>query len=88
MPTQAIIDRIRKCIALAASPNPAEAAAATEMASKLKKIHGLQDAQIEPEKVTDCQFSPTDKVDKALMLQLAASIVRAQFAEVAQEAVA
>lgn len=53
-----IIDRIRKCLALARSPEPHEAAAALRQAQKLMELHGISpdDARLSDvrEKPTDC----------------------------------
>ena len=65
-----LIDKIRKCLALSASPEPHEAAAALRQAQKLAAAHGVTDAELglasyASEKV-DCPLQAGKKLPETL----------------------
>lgn len=49
-----VMDKIRKCLALASSSNPHEAAAALRQAQKLMELHGITESQVQAAKASEC----------------------------------
>ncbi len=53
-PRARVMDKIRKCLALASSSNPHEAAAAIRQAQKLMELHGITESQVQAAKASEC----------------------------------
>lgn len=68
------LEKIKKCLALAASDNPNEAAAAMRQAQKLMEAFGLRDVDIEMSEVTEARCAAKTKSHAAWETLLAHAI--------------
>lgn len=65
MSKEKIIDKIRKCLALSASSNEHEAAAALRQAKKLMEAHGVTDLDIDAAEAQECRTKASAKTKPA-----------------------
>lgn len=67
-PMDRILDKIKKCLALAASDNPGEAAAALRQAKKLMDKHGITESQVKLADVKSVETKSPPARDRASRL--------------------
>lgn len=66
-----ILNKIKKCLALSQSPEPAEAAAAMRQAQKLMEMHGISQADLGRADVGECEVKSKVSVSKIKDWELA-----------------
>lgn len=67
---QNVLDRIRKCLALAASPNPGEAETAMAHARKLMEKYGIEKADLELSEIGETEDIKASHLNSAWMASL------------------
>ena len=68
------IDKIRKCLALASSPVPAEAAAALRQAQRLAELHGIEMQEATAVKIVDVSIGDGGAWEQQLGLAVAQTL--------------
>lgn len=64
MDREKILDKIKKCLALSQSPEPAEAAAALRQAQKLMELHGISAAEMAQAEVGEAELKSAVSVSR------------------------
>ncbi len=67
---QNVLDRIRKCLALAASPNPGEAETAMAHARKLMEKYGIEKSDLELSEIGETEDIKASHLNSAWMSSL------------------